>query len=696
MRGIMALPRAPRRPLTPLHGLAGPRRTALRIGLGLSLGLLTPGPLRADPAPAFDAAGIQAPPTPPPPVLGTLHPAPAGTPRNAALAAGAVYSIGEPSDEEQLYVEYINRARAEPQAEATRFVTTTDIDILNAYRAFSVDLPLLTEQFASIAPAPPISINARLTEAARLHSRDMFDHEFQGHTGTDGSDLGERLSRQGYSYQTAGENVFSTSKNPWYGHAGFDVDWGAGPGGMQTPPGHRNSIHNAAYREVGVGVVLGKTTKVGPELVTQDFASPFNATPFLTGVVYYDFNGNQFYDLGEGISGVTVRASNTPTHAVTSRSGGYSIPVAGNGVYTVTFQVPGLEDITRQVAVTGNANVKVDHRPPYSPPVLGGASVAPVGRATPYVIAPVAAATAYDWRSLERNPWTTADGAEEGLARFEASTSPGYNVIASDVRRSGTSSFHLAHPAPPANQYLTLREPIQLGAASQLVFWSRLGFAAAGQTARVQISTDDGRTWVDLWTRTGTGTAGEANFSQHTIPLSAYAGRVVGLRFAFIFGGGSYFPQTSAGVGWYLDDILVSEAESLGGEVIQPATGTAFEFRPAVEGLYLLQARARIGDRILSWGPDLRVTAQQGSGEPDPIVIRLGALSRGANGSWTLGFRVEQGSPVSLEVEEAGSLEGPWTEDPSARIEPAGIPSEYRALLAPGTDLRRFLRVLAR
>src|SRR5947209_846288 len=108
-------------------------------------------------------------------------------------------------------------------------------------------------------PAPPLSMNSTLLTAARAHSQNMLQNNYQGHTGPDGS-LSTRLA--GYTSTNGnwslGENVYSYCKSVWYGHAGFEVDWGGtvATGGMQSPPGHRQNIHSATFREVGVGVVL--------------------------------------------------------------------------------------------------------------------------------------------------------------------------------------------------------------------------------------------------------------------------------------------------------------------------------------------------------------------------------------------------------------------------------------------------------
>src|SRR5688572_14865570 len=66
---------------------------------------------------------------------------------------GTLYSIGDPTPEEQLYVELINRARANPTAEAQIFRETTDPSVLVDYENWEVDLPLMQSQFAALGAA---------------------------------------------------------------------------------------------------------------------------------------------------------------------------------------------------------------------------------------------------------------------------------------------------------------------------------------------------------------------------------------------------------------------------------------------------------------------------------------------------------------------------------------------------------------
>jgi uncharacterized protein YkwD len=304
-------------------------------------------------------AAPQAPP-PAPPVV-TAAGLSIGSP--SSPAAG-LYSIGNPTNEEQYYLELINRARANPPAEGIRLALTTDQNVLSAYVAFGVNLVLMQTQFTLIQPAPPLSMNATLTTAARAHSQNMLQHNYQGHNGPDGS-LSTRL--QGYTSGangwSIGENVYAYSKSVWYGHAGFQVDWGgsAATGGMQSPPGHRLNIHSTNFREVGIGVVLGSNGNVGPQLVTQDFGTVGGLPPFVTGVVYRDLNGNSFYDPGEGVGGVTVTVSNSDNYAVTASSGGYSVPVPGSGNYLVTFSGGSAPTSQKNVNVVNAQNAKADY-----------------------------------------------------------------------------------------------------------------------------------------------------------------------------------------------------------------------------------------------------------------------------------------------------------------------------------------------
>jgi hypothetical protein len=603
------------------------------------------------------------------------------------------YSIGQPTEEEQQYLELMNRARADPAAEGERLRGTTDPEVVSAYAFFGVDLDMMVAEFAAIDAAPPLAMNARLLDAARLHSADMFANEFQGHTGSDGSSLGQRVTAQGYPWSTVAENVYSFARSVWHGHAGFNVDWGDdGPGGMQLGRGHRVAIHNANYREVGVGVVLGRNGTVGPQLVTQNFGTQQGATPLLTGVAYYDLNGNDFFDPGEGIGGVTVLVDGSAFHAVTADTGGYAVPVPGDGNYTVTFSGPGLPDHQQLIEVTGLRNEKIDFRPSYDPPEVVGPDPALPESDNVYTFTAVGGAVGHQVEQTRLGSYTRIEGAEEGLDQVTVVSSLGYEVVSTSIRASGARSFRLAHPSPPMAQILTLNAVLKPSASSQLTFQSRLGWASANQVARVDVTTDGGHGWEELWSRTGTGNQGQTSFQPVALALGAYAGDPLRVRFVYDYLSGTFFPQTEDGVGWYIDDIAVSDAEELlDPVVVDVVLVNSFVFRPATRDDHILRVRAQLpGDRFLPWGPVARVAVS----DAVPAVIRFVGMPVIGAGRLTLRFTLEAGAAAGFAIHETDVIGGVWQAVSGVTLHELGGGAFEVELPLPGGP-SRFYRVLA-
>jgi uncharacterized protein YkwD len=297
------------------------------------------------------------------------------------------WSIGNPSPYAQQYLEYINRARADALVEANRLANESDPDISDAYSDFGIDRPDIVSQFqyyvnsgAIAQNAQPLAFQSQLQQAAELHTQDMYQNQFQGHNSSNNPPapfqpnytLGQRLTAVGYT-GGAGENVFSHSDSVRYGHAGFDVDWGdsSSPGapyynpafngqGMQNPAGHRINLHNPSYKEIGIGVINGTNGSVGPQLVTEDLGNP-GSVRYITGVVYQDLNSNNFYDIGEGRSGVRIDVDGSVYYALSTDSGGYAVPVSADGAYNVTFSGGNFATFATTASVTAGRNVKVDY-----------------------------------------------------------------------------------------------------------------------------------------------------------------------------------------------------------------------------------------------------------------------------------------------------------------------------------------------
>ena len=527
----------------------------------------------------------------------------------ARMAVSVTYSIGQPTGEEQYYLELLNRARANPIAEGTRLASTTDPDVLNSYKYYSVNLPMMQSEFKALSVQPPLAMNVSLMKAARAHASDMFNKQFQGHTGSNGSTMSARITSAGYAWKTIGENVYSYADSVWHGHAGFQVDWGSGTGGMQIARGHRANIHSANFREVGVGVVSGTNGRVGPQLVTQDFGTGTASQAFITGVAYYDVDGDGFYDPGEGIGGLTVQAQGASRTAVTADSGGYAIPVATtNANRLTTFSGLSLS-FSANAVITSGKNVKVDFKPAYKPPVVTGSTAPSVGVASTYKFSILGGATAYDWRLCRETP-VAFDGGEN-LLRGTTNSAGGYSLISTTVKFSGSAAYRFAQPKLNRDETFTYTAEFLPGRAASISFRSRLGWASKTQFVKIQVSRNGGATWSDVYSQAGSGSAGETGFQMRTISLASYAGTPIRLRLNYTMTTGTTaYYQTDDRTGWFVDDVLFYDVGELSAPVIKSASlGGSFVFTPTTAGIYHLAVRPIISARAWAFGPQLKVVA---------------------------------------------------------------------------------------
>ncbi len=325
-------------------------------------------------------------------------------------------------------------------------------------------------------------------------------------------------------------------------------------------------------------------------------------------------------------------------------------------------------------------------------PAVGGTSHPEVGQGNAYSFPEVEDASGYRWRSSRRQAFSLSDGAEDGTANFYVNASTnGYSVITDRPVSAGSHSFHLAHPAPPVSQSLALRQVFIPKSDTVLTFKSRLGWASEKQMALVEISVDDGASWTVVYSQAGTGTAGETVFQPRTIPLSGQANRSTQLRFRYGYDSfGSYFPQTEAGVGWYIDQIAINGADIGLDPVSSNITAPNFSFVPPQVGDYLLEVRGLLyGEFPLEWGPALRVTAV-GSGTGSR-VIRMGQPILSAV-PLQLPFDLVSGSVGTFHLQRSAAAGGAWEDDASASLQTIRAGSSYRYTL-PRPPTARFFRV---
>ena len=269
-----------------------------------------------------------------------------------------------PDGNEQQMLWLMNRARANPTQEGVWLATMTDPDVAAARSYFGVNLTVLQSAFAAIGAKPPAAFDVRLYNAAKAHSDYLIAMDTQSHDGQL-----TRVTDSGFKWSSWAGIVFSYSDHTVYGHAGFNIDWGNGPYGMQDPPGHRNAIMSVSgnYTNVGYAVVAesNPNTQVGPQVITGNlcyantgYANHYNR--FLVGTVWQDLNSNNQYDPGEGLSGVTVMPDKGTYFAVTSNGGGYAIPILANDTYSVTFSGVQLNGTHTRTAAVGSVSVLLD------------------------------------------------------------------------------------------------------------------------------------------------------------------------------------------------------------------------------------------------------------------------------------------------------------------------------------------------
>lgn len=261
-----------------------------------------------------------------------------------AGAASTQYDFGDPSADEWYVLEIINRARANPTAEGTRL---------------GIDIKEGLQNPELVQVRPPLAMNKILLQIARTHSQDMYTNAFFSHTNSAGKDPFQRMADAGYTYTTAGENIATgTSLTA----AGLEdllmVDSGV------SGRGHRVNlldIKSSVFREIGIGYHAGSTANAQgyKNFITQDFGSS-SAGPFLVGAIYDDKNSNGFYDIGEGLSGVTVSPDSGTYFAVTNASGGYCFPVASSGSLTLTISGGALSGTITKTVTLSSQNAKLD------------------------------------------------------------------------------------------------------------------------------------------------------------------------------------------------------------------------------------------------------------------------------------------------------------------------------------------------
>ncbi len=308
-----------------------------------------------------------------------------------AIAFGLLLAVAaqgrEPTEQEQYFVELINRARLDPEAEVIR-LGTGDLN---------EGPPTLGPDSWTIVPEPacegrvncfqPLAINPNLVGTASDYATALNDADLFGHEEFD-TNPQSRMAAGGY---VAVEADFDSPS----GVAQYTGDYGASTPNMFIPGrenlafraegpangaiddltdavalsheglfndftvpgrGHRSTMMYGEFQEIGVGVSEGLDLCGPPPgedcdslYIVTNFAHRSDNVSFVTGVAYVDLDQDGFYtpDIGEPLAGLTVEVfdvntSNLVTSTTTFASGGYSVEVE-KGIYDIVFSGMGYD-----------------------------------------------------------------------------------------------------------------------------------------------------------------------------------------------------------------------------------------------------------------------------------------------------------------------------------------------------------------
>ncbi|MEO6868731.1 MAG: M36 family metallopeptidase [Ginsengibacter sp.] len=155
-------------------------------------------------------------------------------------------------------------------------------------------------------------------------------------------------------------------------------------------------------------------------------------------------------------------------------------------------------------------------------------------------------------------------------ATMISTSSGGSKWATNSTNHSSPYSIKSASPASASEQFLTSANAYNITGHTQLSFWGYYNTEASHDGGVVELSTDNGVNWKDAGpfmsqngynaimnsntniTNNRAFTGSNGGFMQTVINLTAFKGQNIKFRFRFVT------DNTISGIGWYVDDILLS------------------------------------------------------------------------------------------------------------------------------------------
>lgn len=284
----------------------------------------------------------------------------------ASLALAAPTDPKEPTNLEQYMLEVINRARANPDAEAARH----GLALNEGPPTYGADRGMVP---ISSAPKQPLALDVRLVERARADARWQVDHP----TSVPADSPVPSIVSSGIvadivpKIRVAGTIIggFKSALEPTAAEVdsaqkGLFIDQNArnGKGESVNDRHHRVIMLWDGFSVVGIGAARAKVAENGTFKGKLECNLIATDVHFLTGVAYRDADRNRFYTPGEGLGGVQVRAVRRSDKAAfttaTWGSGGYTLQLVA-GTYDVRFSGSSGQKTVSGVEIE-DRNLKVD------------------------------------------------------------------------------------------------------------------------------------------------------------------------------------------------------------------------------------------------------------------------------------------------------------------------------------------------
>lgn len=278
----------------------------------------------------------------------------------------------------------------------------------------------------------------------------------------------------------------------------------------------------------------------------------------------------------------------------------------------------------------------------YRPAQVTGPDSPPLNQNTTYNFTTVPNATGYQWRASKLSPLNLTDGAENGMANWDAAVG-NYNPIDTKLKVNGNSAFRLTRSmGGGVEQKLTFKKTVVAEANSQITFKSRTVFTGSHES-RVEVSADEGANWTTVFSQTGAA-SDEGSFSDKVVSLSQFAGRAIRIRFNLEWIGGPTYVNFEP-LGWYFDDVAFVNLQEVGAApVVNTVTaGTSFNFNPTEQSVFDLSVRPQFfGQYFGEWGLSKRVSTLTGPPPNTASAPTIGTqpqgqtVAAGANATFTV------------------------------------------------------------